>query len=73
MVEGIVGGILGGDDEKPEVEATETLTGADSFAAAIVAMLSGNDPQVARDTSTFLGKQSRLLEIQARQIGRAHV
>ncbi|GAC1667901.1 MAG: hypothetical protein NVS9B2_10100 [Steroidobacteraceae bacterium] len=72
MAEGLLGGILGEEDEKPEVEATETLTGADAFAAAIAAKLAGNDPQVARDTSTFLGKQSRLLDIQAKHLEDEH-
>jgi len=72
MAEGLFAGILGEEDEKPEVETTETLTGADAFAAAIAAKLAGNDPQVARDTSTFLGKQSRLLDIQAKHLEDEH-
>ena len=72
MAEGMIGGVLGDDDERPEVEATEALAGADAFAAAIAARLAGNDPQVARDTSTFLGKQSRLLEIQAKHLEDEH-
>jgi hypothetical protein len=31
MTEGLLGGVLGGDDEKPEVEAAEALAGASSF------------------------------------------
>ena len=40
MAEGLLGGILGEEDENSEVEATETLATADAFAAAVVARLS---------------------------------
>ncbi len=59
MAEGLLGGILG-EDEKPEVEATETLASADAFAAAVAAKLAGNDPEVARRTADFLIDQSQL-------------
>jgi hypothetical protein len=49
MAERMIGGILWEEDEKPDVEATETLAGADALAAAVAAKLSGNDPGVARD------------------------
>src|ERR1700686_152640 len=65
MAEGMFGGILGDEDEKPEVEAPEPLASAEAFAAAVAAKLAGNDPEVARDTSLFLKKQAQLLEIQA--------
>jgi hypothetical protein len=51
MAEGVVGGILGGEDDKPEVEATEALARAEAFAAAVAARLSVNDPGVARRTA----------------------
>jgi Flp pilus assembly protein TadD len=35
MAEGLVGGALGDDEEKPEVEAPGTLAGAEAFAAAV--------------------------------------
>jgi tetratricopeptide (TPR) repeat protein len=50
MAEGMLGGALGGEEEKPEVEAPEALAGAEAFAAAVAAKLAGNDPDVARDT-----------------------
>jgi hypothetical protein len=40
MAEGLVGGILGEEDEKPEVEAPEALAGAEAFAAAVAAIAS---------------------------------
>lgn len=64
MTEGLLGGILGGEDENSEVEATETLASADAFAAAVVARLSASDPEVARDTSAFLQEQTQLLKVQ---------
>jgi hypothetical protein len=60
MAEGMLGGILGDKEEKPEVEAPEALAGAEAFASAVAAKLAGNDPEVARDTSAFLKKQAQL-------------
>jgi tetratricopeptide (TPR) repeat protein len=64
MTEGLLGGILGEEDENSEVEATETLASAEAFAAAVVARLSASDPEVARDTSAFLQEQTQLLKVQ---------
>jgi len=64
MAEGMLGGILGDEDEKGEVEAPDTLAGAEAFASAVAAKLAGNDPEVARKTVEFLGNQSQLLETQ---------
>jgi hypothetical protein len=72
MAEGMFGGILGGGDEKPEVEAPEALAGAEAFASAVAAKLAGNDPGVARKTEEFLGDQSHLLKIQARHLEDEH-
>jgi tetratricopeptide (TPR) repeat protein len=72
MAEGILGGILGDDDEKPEVETPDALAGAEAFASAVAAKLAGNDPEVARDTSAFLKKQTQLLEIQAEHLKDEH-
>ena len=64
MTEGLLGGIVGEEDETSEVEATETLASAEAFAAAVVARLSASDPEVARDTSAFLQEQTQLLKVQ---------
>jgi hypothetical protein len=37
MAEGMLDGILGGEEEKPEAEAPEALAGAETFAAAVAA------------------------------------
>jgi hypothetical protein len=34
MAEGLLAGVLGEEEEKPEVEALEALASADAFAAA---------------------------------------
>src|SRR5580692_5312040 len=72
MAEGLLGGILGEEDEKSEVEATGTLAGADAFAAAVAAKLAGSDPEVARETASFLRDQSRLVNIQAAHLNAEH-
>jgi hypothetical protein len=72
MPEGVIGGMLGDEDEAPESESSESLAGAEAFAAAVAAKLSGADPEVARRTSEFLSSQSRLLEIQAEHLVDEH-
>jgi len=72
VAEGMLGGILGGEDEKPEVEAPQALAGAEAFAAAVAARLSSSDPEVARDTSLFLKRQAQLLQIQAEHLEEEH-
>jgi hypothetical protein len=53
MAEGTIGRILGHEDEKPEVEATETMAGADAFAAAEVAHLAGSDTDIECNECTM--------------------
>ena len=72
MAEGLLGGILGEEGEKPEVEAPDALAGAEAFASAVAARLSGNDPGVARKTEEFLSDQSHLLRIQAKHLEDEH-
>jgi tetratricopeptide (TPR) repeat protein len=72
MAEGLLGGVLGDDGEKSEVELPGAANGIEAFASAIAAKLAGNDPEVARDTSTFLKKQAHLLEIQAEHLKDEH-
>jgi tetratricopeptide (TPR) repeat protein len=72
MAEGMLGGILGGEGEKPEVEAPEALAGAEAFAAAVAAIASRQDPGVARKTEEFLSDQSHLLKIQAKHLEDEH-
>ncbi len=72
MPEGLLGGILSDDDDKPEVEAPEALATAEAFAAAVAAKLSAGDPEVARDTSAFLKKQTQLLDTQNKHLEDEH-
>ena len=72
MAESMLRGILGGGEEKPEVEAPQALAGAEAFAAAVAAKLSGTDPRVARKTETFLDKQAQLLETQNKHLEDEH-
>ena len=69
---GIVGRLLGDDDEKAAVEAIEPELSADAFAAAVAARLSASDPEVARDTSAYLKKQAQLLETQNKHLKEEH-
>jgi len=50
MAEGIIGGILREADEKAEIDAPEALGTAAAFAAAVAAIASRQDPQVAPST-----------------------
>ncbi len=66
MAEGLLGGALTDDDEKPEVEAADALAGAEAFASAVAAMISQHDPGVARRTEDFLVEQTQLLRAHTR-------
>ena len=72
MAKGLLGGILGDDKEKTEVEAPEALASAEAFAASVAARLSASDPEVARETSSFLRDQSHLLKVQAKHLEDEH-
>jgi tetratricopeptide (TPR) repeat protein len=72
MAEGLFEGALGGEEDKPEVEASEPVVGVEAFAAAIAAKLAGNDPGVARKTEEFLSDQSQLLKVQKRHLEEEH-
>ncbi|MGB6451778.1 MAG: tetratricopeptide repeat protein [Steroidobacteraceae bacterium] len=72
MAEDLLGGVLGGEDEKPEIEASQAAAGAEAFAAAVAARLSANDPEVARDTSAFLKEQTLLLATQRQHLEDEH-
>ncbi len=72
MAEGLLGGILGEEDEKPEIETREAAAGAEAFAAAVAARLSGADPEVARNTVGFLRQQTELLKVQKEHLEAEH-
>jgi hypothetical protein len=71
MAEGLLGGILRDQEERPAVEAPEApeaLAGAEAFAAAIAHHASIQSPEVARKSAEFFSKQAQLLEIQAEHL-----
>jgi tetratricopeptide (TPR) repeat protein len=69
MAEGLLGDLLGGEEERLENEAAaEARMGAEAFAIAVAADQAKHDPDVARATKAFLEKQSRLLEAQTDQL-----
>jgi tetratricopeptide (TPR) repeat protein len=72
MAEDLFDGVLGSEDEKGEGVAPEGPATADAFAAATAAIVSREDPQVARDTSAFLKKQTELLGLQAQHLRDEH-
>ncbi len=72
MAEGLIGGLLGGEEEKTEAEAPEALANAEAFAAAVAARLSAADPAVAKDTSEFLKEQTQLLRVQKEHLTDEH-
>jgi hypothetical protein len=72
MADGLLGGVLGDEGDKPDVEAPDALVAAEAFASAVAAKLAGNDPEVARETSAFLKMQTQLLEIQVEQLKDEH-
>jgi hypothetical protein len=72
MAEGLLGGVLGDEDEKPDVGAAETLPGAEAFAAAVAARLSASDPEVAKKTAAFLDEQAHLVKVQAKHLEDEH-
>ncbi len=72
MADDLFDGVLGSDDEKSDSVAPEALAGAEAFAAAIAAIASRQDPEVARRTAEFLSDQSRLLRTQAQHLDDEH-
>ncbi len=72
MADDVLGGVLGGEEEKSESAAPEAAAGAEAFAAAIAAIASRQDPGVARETVTFLKKQTHLLDLQAQHLEDEH-
>jgi tetratricopeptide (TPR) repeat protein len=64
MAEGLLDGILGGEEEK--VDATQG--GAEPFAAAVAANLANQSPEVAAKTAAFFEKQVEVLEVQKKNL-----
>src|ERR1700733_12577799 len=64
MAYGLLGGIVGSEDEKSDPPASRPVSPPEPFAAAVAAKISENDPEVARKTVDFLSEQTQLLKAQ---------
>ncbi len=64
MAEGLLEGVLGGEEEK--IDPTEG--GAEPLAAAIAANLANQSPEVAAKTAAFFEKQIEVLEVQKKNL-----
>jgi len=73
VADGLLGGLLGTEDQDPEIEsAADSLIAAEAFAAAVAADQAKRDATVADATAHFLRAQSLLLQIQARHLEDEH-
>ncbi len=61
MPEGVIGGMLGDEDERPELEEALSEANAEGFTAAIVHQASQEDPDVAHEAAAFLRVQTEHL------------
>ena len=69
MAEGVLGELLGGEEEAPETPASTDLpSGADAYAIAMAIEQSRRDPKVAAATLVFLREQAELLKAQTAQL-----
>ena len=68
MAEGLLGGLLGGEEEKGESEAAAARASAEAFAAAVAAEQAKHHPGVARATEAFLDEQRLLLRSQREEL-----
>ncbi|HEX2790449.1 MAG TPA: tetratricopeptide repeat protein [Steroidobacteraceae bacterium] len=64
MAEGLLDGVLGGEEEKVD----STQGGAEPFAAAVAANLANQSPEVAAKTAAFFEKQIEVLEVQKQNL-----
>jgi tetratricopeptide (TPR) repeat protein len=69
MAEGLLRGVLGGEEED---EAASTKAAPEAFAAAVAANLANHSPEVAAETVVFLRKQTELLEAQRKTVEAEH-
>lgn len=64
MAEGLLDGVLGGEEEK--VDASES--GTEPIVAAVAANLASQNPQVTAETAAMFRKQTEVLEIQKKNL-----
>jgi tetratricopeptide (TPR) repeat protein len=68
VAEGLLGGLLGGEEETSEAEAGEGRVSAEAFAAALAEEQAKHDPEVAKAAAQFLRDQSTLLKAQTAEL-----
>jgi hypothetical protein len=64
MAEGLLDGVLGGEEEKID----PTKAGAEPMVAAVAANLSNQSPQVAAETVAMFHKQTEVLQVQKKNL-----
>jgi tetratricopeptide (TPR) repeat protein len=64
MAEGLLEGVLGGEEEKID----PTVGGTEPIVAAVAANLAGQNPEVAAKTAAMFDRQTRLLELQCKNV-----
>ncbi len=64
MAEGLLEGILGGEEEKID----RTVSGAEPLAAAIATNLASQSPELAAETVAFLRQQTSVLRLQEKNL-----
>ena len=73
MAEGLLDGLVGGEETDGEVEgAREALIEAAAFASAVAAVHAEKHTGVADATRAFLRKQARLIDVQTRHLQDEH-
>jgi tetratricopeptide (TPR) repeat protein len=64
MAEGLLEGVLGGEEEKID----PTVSGTEPIVAAVAANLASQDPEVAAKTAAMFEKQTEVLELQKKNL-----
>ena len=69
MAKGMLGGVLGGEEEE---RAASTKAGPEAFAAALAANNANQSPEAAAKTAAFFDKQIEVLEVQRKHLEAEH-
>ena len=69
MAEGLLGGVLGGEDEQ---KTTPARAGTEAFAAAVATNIANHSPEVAAKTAAFFEEQTELVKAQRKSVEAEH-
>ena len=69
MAEGVLGGILGGEEKEKTASAR---AGTEAFAAAVATNIANHSPEVAAKTAAFFEEQTELVKAQRRSVETEH-